>query len=78
MQAIPLGLALNGQELSKICSIFERRQGEHCQLIPRIDGIDRDFLFGNVAAPLLPPGVQLLPLAFGELTGELGPSPRIY
>ena len=49
-----------------------------CQLIPRIDGIDRDFLFGNVAAPWLAPGVQLLPLAFGGHTGESGPSPSIY
>jgi hypothetical protein len=41
-----------------------------CQLTARIDGIDRDFLFGNARPPLLAPGMQLLPLVFGDHTGE--------
>jgi hypothetical protein len=49
-----------------------------CQLTAQIDGIDRDFLFGNARPPLLAPGVQLLPLVFGGYTGGQGPSPCIY
>jgi hypothetical protein len=44
----------------------------------RIDGIDGTFLFGNGAAPLLAPGVQPLPLAFGDHTGKQGLSPFVY
>ena len=42
---------------------------------PRIDGIDRDFLFGNVLQPSLHRGCSTLPLAFGGLIGKQGPGP---
>ena len=51
----------NGQELGKLCLIFGQGESEHCQLIARIDGIDRDFLFGNGAATGLALGCRPFP-----------------
>ena len=42
---------------------------------PRIDGIDRDFLFGNVRQPSSRLGCSAPPLAFGDLIGKQGPGP---
>ena len=57
---------------------FRAAARQACQLIPRIDGIDRDFLFGNDVASWFAPRVHPLPLAFGKRTGELGSGPSIY
>ena len=48
-------IVTNRRELSEICSIFVLRKSEHSQLAARIDGIDRDFLFGNGRPYLLAP-----------------------
>ena len=37
-----------------------------------IDGIDRDFHFGNAQHPCSRPGVQPIPLAFGVTQVRLG------
>jgi hypothetical protein len=60
-RSIPLKTTRNGQELSELCSISSQGEGEHCQLIARIDGIDRDFLFGNGAATGLALGCSPFP-----------------
>jgi len=75
---IPLNAASNGRELSEKCLIFALGENEHRQLIARIDGIDRAFLFGNARHPaLLVPGSPLC-LAIGGHTGKPGSSPFIY
>jgi len=38
-----------------------------CQLTARIDGIDRDFLFGNVRLPLFARGCRHSPSCFGVI-----------
>jgi len=65
IREIPLNAPLNGRELSEICLIFVRVPGEHCQLTARIDGIDRDFLFGTRAVPGLAPGCSPFPSRLG-------------
>jgi len=44
---------------------FRTVSSEHCQLTTWIDGIDRDFLFGNVHSTRAHPGLQPLPLVIG-------------
>lgn len=74
----PLNATSNGRKLNEERSIYALGLNRHCQLTARIDGIDRDFLFGNARFPQVAPGVQPLPLAFGALTGEQGPGPWSY
>jgi len=57
---------------------FRTASSEHCQLTARIDGIDREFLFGNARGTRARTGLQLLPLAIGDHTGELGFNPSVY
>jgi len=57
---------------------FRTASSEHCQLTARIDGIDRDFLFGNACGTRARPGLQPLPLAIGGRTGKLGLSPLVH
>ena len=77
-RTIPLNAATNGQQLNELRSIFVRVPSEHCQLTARIDGIDRDFLFGNARGTRARPRLQPLPLAIGGHTGKQGFSPLIY
>ena len=69
-QLIPLKVGSNGRELSEQCSIFVWGVSEHCQLIPRIDGIDWNFLFGNVCVQVARVRIHPLPLTFGGHLGE--------
>ena len=63
--SIPLKTGSNGQELSEIRSIFVRDVSEHCQLTVWIDGIDRNFLFGNGRPPCSHPGSSPFPSFLG-------------
>ena len=64
-RAIPLNAASNGRELSEICSIFGRSESDHPQSTTRIDGIDRDFLFGNTRPPCSHSGCNPFPSRLG-------------
>ena len=75
---IPLNVPLTRQELSEICSIFEQAQCEHCQLTVQIDGIDHDFLFGNMCSTQAHTWVQPLHFMFEAPTGDFGLSPVIH
>ena len=62
------------QDMLDFCPGMKRTS----QLIARIDGIDRDFLFGKARPPQLGCRVQALPLTFGGHTGKWGLSPCGY
>jgi hypothetical protein len=66
-RTIPPNATLNGQKSSEICSIFALGLSLHCQLTARIDGIDRDFLFGNARFPSSRLGCSPFPSRLGTL-----------
>ena len=66
-QSIPLNAALNGRELSEIHAIFGRSVSEHPQSAAQIDGIDRDFLFGNAWQGVLVLGLIHFPFLLGTV-----------
>ena len=57
---------------------FHPGPGKHASSPRKIDGIDRNFLFGNALQPWCELGCSAFPLAFRGLTGKQGLSPCIH
>jgi len=53
----PAKHALKRTRIERDMLDFRPEEKRACQLTARIDGIDRDFLFGNAQLPLLAPGL---------------------
>src|ERR1700684_4721704 len=66
-RSIPPNATSNKRKSSEICSIFALGSSLHCQLTARIDGIDRDFLFGDARFSQLTPGCSPFPSCLGPL-----------